>query len=733
MKESVAIAKDAAAEKGFSPARSGNSIHRVRNEPERQLGSLRAAIGNIRRDGGTPSVESIATELSSMPVAQRASVLLALQRTHGNQYVQRVVTGIQAKLKVGQPGDIYEQEADRVAEQVMRMPEPQVQRQPEEEEEEEELIQTKPLAGQITQLLQRQVEEEKEEILQTKKIEDTTPEVTHDLESRIHAIQGGGQPLSESVRAFFEPRFGYDFSYVRVHTDAHAAESAQALNARAYTVGRDVVFGTGQYAPETRGGKGVLAHELTHIVQQRTGRTVPKAQANNLILKRIEDSAIQRQVPPSECEYIYIGKIISPPPEKRPISEAKVCRSFATGVSFNDPSNCPTSLIPETEVRVIEETKWGWFRICCDGIIGFGPAEQGFVHSAFVKQLEPPKAGEPAPSASSIHVGIIPIAEFIKHIEVIERSYPSKSPKEILTMIRSLYYGSPAGSPGFDRLIPDAPNTGAVQTCTDSEGSLCKEPVGTCMCVYAHGLSMDTSKLQAAVRRLHQRANENEIADNPSPYIQVGNDVIDIGHVLVGVDAILHPRTTAPFSSHGLISAPGPATWVGDIGAAMVFLKEHQKNGHKSDDVKGNPSATLEDYYKNSMPMSDLLGDVDAFGVVQMVGPQTLSTALRYYYVSESGGSPRFRYNRWRNFATANNLTYTEAGNKITWIALARQIVIWRTTQFANLFAGRKSPIRAMTIGIPPQQWDQAGAFANRFLQDVKHGLEEEITHNAVR
>ena len=181
MKESVAIAKEADAKKDFLPTRIGNSIHRARYEPERQLGSLSGVINNIRHDGGTPSVESISTELSSMHSAQRASVLLALQRTHGNRYVQRVVAGIQAKLKVGQPNDKYEQEADRVADEVMSMPEPEVQRQPEEEEE-AELIRTKPLADPITPLIQRQVEVEEEEIIQTKENPDLTPEVTPELE-----------------------------------------------------------------------------------------------------------------------------------------------------------------------------------------------------------------------------------------------------------------------------------------------------------------------------------------------------------------------------------------------------------------------------------------------------------------------------------------------------------------------------------------------------------------------
>jgi len=83
-----------------------------------------------------------------------------------------------------------------------------------------------------------------------------------------NVLNSHGQPLDTSTRAFMEPRFGHDFSKVRVHTDAHAAESARSVNAYAYTVGQDVVFGTGQYAPGTSEGRKVLAHELTHVVQQ---------------------------------------------------------------------------------------------------------------------------------------------------------------------------------------------------------------------------------------------------------------------------------------------------------------------------------------------------------------------------------------------------------------------------------------------------------------------------------
>src|SRR5262245_41568044 len=85
------------------------------------------------------------------------------------------------------------------------------------------------------------------------------------------ALNSPGQPLDAETRGFFEPRFGRDFSNVRVHTDTKAAESARAMNALAYTVGQDVVVGAGQYAPGTNEGRKLLAHELTHVAQQGSG------------------------------------------------------------------------------------------------------------------------------------------------------------------------------------------------------------------------------------------------------------------------------------------------------------------------------------------------------------------------------------------------------------------------------------------------------------------------------
>lgn len=181
---------------------------------------------------------------------------------------------IQAKLTIGQPNDKYEQEADSVADAVMHMPESKVQRQPEEEGEEDdgEVVQTKSIANKLTPIVQREVsdqeKEEEDETVQAKASPHHTPDVTPAIEANISALRGSGQPLDPDIRAFMEPRFGHDFSKVRVHADAKAAESAQAVNAHAYTIGHDVVFGTGQYPPQTSEGQRLVAHELTHVVQQ---------------------------------------------------------------------------------------------------------------------------------------------------------------------------------------------------------------------------------------------------------------------------------------------------------------------------------------------------------------------------------------------------------------------------------------------------------------------------------
>lgn len=247
--------------------------------------AAKAPVAN--RENKAPKTQK--TELShsrDSPVEQ----VLFLQRTIGNRAVERLIKSgnLRAKLRISRPGDVYEQEADRVAEQVLLMPEPRISK----ETKVSNHTQNNPIQRRCPRCIKEHQpkKEEEEKVLQKKEASDSTPEATPELESNISSIRGGGQPLPESVRAFYEPRFGHDFSGVRMHTDAKAAEAARAVDARAFTVGRDMVFGEGEFKPETGGGKKLLAHELTHIIQQGVSSTNNfDSSGNGHSLQRKED------------------------------------------------------------------------------------------------------------------------------------------------------------------------------------------------------------------------------------------------------------------------------------------------------------------------------------------------------------------------------------------------------------------------------------------------------------
>ncbi len=129
------------------------------------------------------------------------------------------------------------------------------------------------------------VEKKKEDTAVQRKATSNSAEVGTDTSVVDEVVRSPGQPLDTTTRGFMEQRFGYDFSQVRIHADDRAASSAQFLNARAYTVGQDIVFGSAQYSPSTHAGKLLLAHELTHTVQQSQSAS------------RFRDPTVQRKGP----------------------------------------------------------------------------------------------------------------------------------------------------------------------------------------------------------------------------------------------------------------------------------------------------------------------------------------------------------------------------------------------------------------------------------------------------
>ncbi len=145
------------------------------------------------------------------------------------------------------------------------------------------------------------------------------PPVVHEV------LRSPGQPLDRGTRAFMEPRFGYNFSQVRLHTGAKAAESARAVNALAYTVGHQIVFGNSQYAPETAKGRELLAHELTHTVQQRAHSSGEPRRLGE------ENDAAEREATKLSSEIVQ-GKVSTGSCEPEP-SEGVVQRTPAKKVS----------------------------------------------------------------------------------------------------------------------------------------------------------------------------------------------------------------------------------------------------------------------------------------------------------------------------------------------------------------------------------------------------------------
>ena len=171
------------------------------------------------------------------PVNSPVEQIYSLQRTVGNRQVQRLLRSgvIQAKLKVNQPGDSYEQEADRLSGHVLAAP----------------------VHGEVSRAghIRRDVGQAGGEAI-------AAPA------SVQHALVSPGDSLEPSLRGEMEQRFGHDFSQVRVHLGSTAEQSARDVNARAYTLGDRMVFGAGEFNPGTREGRRLLAHELTHVVQQ---------------------------------------------------------------------------------------------------------------------------------------------------------------------------------------------------------------------------------------------------------------------------------------------------------------------------------------------------------------------------------------------------------------------------------------------------------------------------------
>lgn len=203
---------------------------------------LQSNAEKLQTDSTTTASNSFGHDFSRIPVVSSSPVQ------------------IQPKLKVSTPEDKYEREANLIADQVMRMPE----------------LRSDSIHSRQDTLAQRPCPS-----CEVKQRQPSTNDQT--ARSSVSAKEGmddlgPGVVLPVATRRFFEPRFGYNFKNVHVHTDTKAARSAAGIQAKAYTLGNDIVLGSGEYQPSTNQGQHLLAHELTHIIQQNTATFRPYVQ-----------------------------------------------------------------------------------------------------------------------------------------------------------------------------------------------------------------------------------------------------------------------------------------------------------------------------------------------------------------------------------------------------------------------------------------------------------------------
>src|ERR1044072_2325788 len=247
---------------------------------------MRTSAETLKTTQPATSAKPFAASQAHIAPRHDSNLILKLQRTMGNRAVLRLLqrkaeerdavltthqfgtdsaripaspdqTTLQTNLSVSEPDDEYEQEADRVADQVMRMPAPQVQRACSCGERCSKCQSGQPEQGHEHPQIMRLATGDSEH-------SDVSP-LTEEI------LQQPGQPLDDSARSYFEPRFGHDFSQVRVHSGSQAEQAARSVNARAFTVGNHIVFGAGQPSTNSSEGQRLLAHELTHVIQQSGG------------------------------------------------------------------------------------------------------------------------------------------------------------------------------------------------------------------------------------------------------------------------------------------------------------------------------------------------------------------------------------------------------------------------------------------------------------------------------
>lgn len=341
-------------------------------------------------------------------------------------------------------------------------------------------------------------------------------------------------------------------------------------------------------------------------------------------------------------------------------------------------------------------------------------------------------------------LALVTVDEFIAAVEKVEAAWSNETTEDIITRIRRLYYPGSHGwnflkgmtqKEAFDKLLPDAPNY-YYPTVFDYD-----DPAGDPI-----ERVVDRSVLRddEAYAILTAKADENGIRDNPSPYIFVPgrNEMIDIGHVLLTLDALLHPRSESPYVDYG-VPTIDPASWVADVGIGAVWMQgEGGYEGYYPKRLENirldlSEEQKLDEFYKASAPEADILGDVDGFGLFDRFNTDSrrnkpLSVHLKEYY-RRIGDDVGFSYEkRWNTFANSYQIKqirdksglYDGTFDIDELTEETKTMWVNRIDNFNNLFGD--GGVRA-TLGLHKNwEWSYTRAMFNRFLAYTQDQLNKE-------
>ncbi|SET51881.1 Outer membrane protein OmpA [Nitrosomonas marina] len=654
-----------------------------------------------------------------------------IPRVLGNQAMLANHEFIQAKLKVGSPNDQYEQEADRVADQVMCMPDTNLPSGENKlqtsnitnlndrlqrtcascsneyrvaEEESRPVIsnnlcskcraQTKPNNETITPLIQRQESMgEEEETLQAKSA-GQIPVIAPSVARGIQSLRGGGYPLPKSSRDFFESRFGHDFGRVRVHCDTNASTLARGINARAFTLRKDIVFGAGQYQPQSETGKRLIAHELTHVIQQnsstQSGTIMRTLSCPSYEMGEETDSldndgilSVDARIAGSDDELIIqdfginsaevptgalqttawqraMSYIIGNPHIRIGIEGIADCHGDARhnlNLRQNRADAVVALLPPDVQNRIIFNFSFDPNHYLASNTTRAGRAQNRAVRIIF--RSIPPSGVDPCDSiiqASNLDEYLFLVRCMEQKLGLTNRTHATTA----LSVLRQIYYGNASWSASQNRVwnfvIPNRPWTPG----NDPRSALGNTLFG----------ALQSSQVVAG---------------------------IDLGHLMTGLDSMLTPQDVElDFGRFVFVTGLANeewATWAGDVGSAAANFT--------LDTVYGTVGRQTEiDYYQRFASDTDMMGNLDAFAIRAAANPGgtpdsklmrafrprgRLSEILLQYYRLTQTQLGSERVNSVRQFVEAYGGIVS--GTAITNRAVLEANLLPSIEEFAGLFA----------------------------------------------